>query len=79
MKTNKFDYNVYYDDYREEIRVHSMVSDFIKDAAKILFKTCPELKYPKDNNHVLYNIYLITKHLENVIKLEKEYTLSLEV
>lgn len=75
--TNMFDYDVYYDSYRDEIRVHSM--KFIEDAVKNLFKACPELKYPKNNNYILYNIYLITKHLENVISLEKEYTLSLEI
>ena len=79
MTTDVFDYEVYYDGYRDEIRVHSMVSDFIKDTVKNLFKTCPELRYPKDNNYILYNIYLITKHLENVINLEKEYMLSLEI
>lgn len=77
MRTDIFDYDVLYDSYRDEIIVHSM--DFIKDAARNLFKTCPELRYPKDNNYILYNIYLITKHLENVINLEKEYMLSLEI
>lgn len=77
MTTDVFDYDVYYDSYRDEIRVTSM--DFINDAVRNLFKTCPELRYPKDNNYILYNIYLITKHLENVINLEKEYMLSLEI
>jgi len=77
MMKDIFDYDVYYDSYRDEIRVSSL--DFVKDAAINLFKSSPELKYPKDNNYVPYNIYLITKHLENVINLEKEYMLSLEI